>query len=67
METYQFSQLTNEHARITNKSRTLMDDILTTTPDKVRCTKVPKIGTSDHYPTVVAYKDPFRIKHIHIT
>ncbi len=59
MENYQFSQLINEPTRVTNKSRTLIDHFLTTTPDKVRCTKVPKIGISDHYRTVVVYKDTF--------
>ncbi len=67
MENYQFSQLINEPTRVTNKSRTLIDHILTTTPDKVRCTKVPKIGISDHYPTVVVYKDTFGRKHTHTT
>ncbi len=52
MENDQFSQLINEPTRVTNKNRTLLDYILTTIPDKVRCTKVPKIGISDHYPTV---------------
>ncbi len=61
------SQLINEPTRVTNNSRTLIDHILTTTPDKVRCTKVPKTGISDHYPTVVVYKDTFRRKHTHIT
>ncbi len=67
MENYQFSQLINEPTRVTNKSRTLIDHILRITPDKVRCTKVPKICISDHYPTVVVYKDTFGIKHTHIT
>ncbi len=67
MENYQFSQLINEPTRVTNKSRTLTDHILTTTPDKVGCTKVPKIGISDHYPTVVVYKDTFGRKHTHTT
>ncbi len=31
------------------------------------CTKVPKIDISDHYPTVVVYKDTFGRKHTHIT
>ncbi len=65
MENYQFSQLINEPTRVTNKSRTLIDHILTT-HDKVRSTKVPKIGISDHYPTVVVYKDTFRRKNTHI-
>ncbi len=51
IENYQFSQLINEPTRVTNKSRTLIDHILTTTHGKVRCTKVPKIGVSHHYPT----------------
>ncbi len=67
IQNYQFSQLSNEPTRVTNKSRTLIDHILTTTPDKVRCTKVPKIGISDHYPSVVVYKDTFRRKHNHST
>ncbi len=67
MENYQFSQLINEPTRVTNKSRTLIDHIFTTTPDKVRSTKVPKIGISDHYPTVVGYKDTFGRKHTHTT
>ncbi len=67
MENYQFSQLINEPTRVTNKNRILIDHILTTTPDKVRCTKVPQIGISDHYPTVVVYKDTFGRKHAHIT
>ncbi len=33
----------------------------------MRCTKVPKIGISDHYPRVVVYKDTFGWKHTHIT
>ncbi len=63
MENYQFNQFINEPTTVTNKSWTLIDHILTTTPDKVRCTKVPKIGISDHYPTVVVYKDTFTIKY----
>ncbi len=67
MENYQFSHLINEPTRVTNKSRTLIDHFLITTPDKVRCTKVQKIGISDNYPTVVVYKDTFGRKHTHIT
>ncbi len=67
MENYQFSQWINEPTRVTNNSRTLIDHILTTTPDKLRCTKVPNIGISDHYPTVVVYKDIFGRKNTHIT
>ncbi len=67
MENYQFSQLINEPTRVTNKSRTLINYILTTTPDKVRSIKVPKISLSDHYPTVVVYKDTFGRRHTHIT
>ncbi len=67
MENYQFSQLINEPTKVTNKSTTLIDHILTTTSDKVRCTKDPKIGISDHSPTVVVYKDNFGRKGTHIT
>ncbi len=67
MENYQFSQLINEPTRVTNESRTSVDHILKTTPDKVRYTQVPKIGISDHYPTILVYKDTFGRKHIHIT
>ncbi len=67
MENYQFSQLINEPTRVTNKSRTLIDHILSTMPDKVRYTKVSKIGITDHYPTVVVYRDTFGSKHTHIT
>ncbi len=67
MKNYQISQLINEPIRVTNKSRTLIDPILSTMPDKVRYTKVPKIGISDHYPTVIVYRDTFGIKHTHVT
>ncbi len=68
MENYQFNLLINNPTIVTNKSRTLLDYILTTTPDKMRCTKVPKIGISDHYPTEVVYKkDIFGEKHTHVT
>ncbi len=33
----------------------------------MRCTKIPKIGISDHCPTVVIYKDTFGRKYTHIT
>ncbi len=48
-------------------SRTLIDHIFTTVPTKVRCTKVPKIGLSDHFPTIVVYKDSFGTKNMHTT
>ncbi len=67
MEKYWFSQLINEPTRVTNRSRTLIDRILTTAPDKVRCTTALKIGISDHYLTELIYKDTFARKHIHIS
>ncbi len=45
----------------------LIDHIFTTVPTKVRCTKVPKIGLSDHFTTIVVYKDSFGTKIMHTT
>ncbi len=36
-------------------------------PTKVRCTKVPKIGLSDQFPTIVVNKGSFGTKNIHTT
>ncbi len=66
-ENYQFTQLINEPIRVTEKSKTLIDDILTTIPEKVRCTKVAKIGISDHFPTIAVFKDSFGNKQTHIS
>ncbi len=65
MENYQFTQLINEPNRVTEKNNTLIDHILTTIPEKVRCTKVAKIGISDDFPTIAVFKDSFGNKHTH--
>ncbi len=66
-ENLQFCQLIDEPTQVTHNNRTLIDHIFTTVLTKVRCTKVPKIGLSDHFPTIVVYKGSFGIKNMHIT
>ena len=65
MENYQLCQLIDEPTRVTDTSKSLIDHIFTTNPSKVRCTKIPKIGISDHYPTIVVYRDSFGYKNMH--
>ncbi len=65
MEYYQFTQLINEPTRVTEKSKTLVDHILTPIPEKMRCTKVAKIGISDHFHTIAVFKDSFGNKQTH--
>ncbi len=43
MEYYQFTQLIQEAARFKDKSTTLLHHTFTSTPGKVRSTKVPRI------------------------
>ena len=45
---YDLNQLINEPTRITESSSTLIDVILTNTPDKIVCSGVSHIGISDH-------------------
>ncbi len=59
MENYKFTELINEPSRVTEKSNTLIDHILTTIPKMLRCTEVAKIGISDHFPTIAVFKDSF--------
>ncbi len=66
-ENFQFCQLIDEPTRVTNTTRTLINHIFTTVPTKVRCTKVPIIGLSDHFPTIIVYKDSFGTKSMQTT
>lgn len=47
-DVYGLHQLISEHARITDKSSTLIDLIFTNSPDRVVCSGVSHIGISDH-------------------
>ena len=65
MEDYNLHQIIKEPTRVTNTSATLVDHVFTSVPCKVRTTKVPKIGISDHFPTCFVLKSSFGMKHIH--
>ena len=48
LESYQLFQLITEATRITNRSRTLIDHYITSTPEKVNFSGVIHTGISDH-------------------
>ncbi len=63
MENYQFTQLIQS----TEKNKTLIDHILTTIPEKMRCIQVTKLCISDHFPTIAVFKDSFGNKQTHMS
>ena len=48
LESYQLFQLITEATRITNRSRTLIDHYITSTPEKVNFSGIIHTGISDH-------------------
>lgn len=48
-DTYQFRQLITEYTRVTDRSKTLIDHLLTNEPQNLVASGVIQIGISDHY------------------